>query len=361
MNNPETQPAAPWDILVHAWFALGKNTPPVQWPVLDTIGGAHVLYDGGVDGLACAAIDGSDGVRILRMHFYHNDDDIGTGWFRLADGKTTPCHRPALWPEVRKPPDGPSLEHRRPWQTLVSGDEVASGGDYSGEKPKSGLWWLRADGPVLVKEGLYRFPLAIPGTTQVVVKTAGEFWLDHPSLQVIDCVSGKTLTCQVPAGDWKPVYWETQRGCMLLEDMEPDERASSNDPAIAAENEVALALGFGLRPAKIPRLLWLDPHTGAVTPATGDPTPLRDLDRRPLQPVLGREGLVWATLPQHNGTRIGHYNPAQLSFTAVAQVDGLNFSSQECWVDEAGDRLLISQRGDLLMVPLAGLRLPIGK
>lgn len=358
MNNPQTRPASPWDILVHAWFALGEDTPPVQWPVLDTIVGARVLYDGGVDGLPCAAVDGSDGVRILRMHFYHNDDDTGTGWFRLADGKTTPCDRPTFWPEVRKPPGDPSLEHRRPWQTLVLGNEIVSGSVYSGEKSQSGLWWLRADGPVLVKEGLYRFPLAIPGTTQVVVKTAGKFWLDHPSLQVLDCVSGKTITCQVPVGDWKPVYWEAQRGRMLLEDMEPDERASSDDPAIAAEGEVALALGSGLRPAKKPRLLWLDPHTGAVTPATGDPTPLRDLDRRPLQPVLGREELVWAALPLRHGTRIGHYDPAQLTFTPVAQVDGLDFSSQECWVDEAGDRLLLSLRGDLLLIPLTKLRYP---
>lgn len=359
MNNPETQPASPWDILVHAWFALWKNIPPVQWPVLDTIVGARVLYDGGIEGFACTAVDGSDGIRIQRSHFYHNKDQTGTGWFRLEEVERKPCTVPSTWPIVREPTaDDPLLEHRRPWQTLVAGDEVATG--YSGrDDPGIGLWWLHAAGPVRLKKGLYRFPLAIPGTTQVIVKTAGEFWLDHPALQVIDCVTGAATTCaNLPAGDWKPIAWVAQRDCVLLEDLEPDGRAASNDPAIAAEGEVALALGGGLRPAAVPRLLWLDPRTGTCEPAKGDAEPLRRMYQRPLQPVAGSTDLVWAATSGRNATRIGHYRPSTLTFTALAQIDGLNFSSQECWVDEAGDRLLVTSRGDLLLIPLARLRLP---
>jgi len=363
MNNPQTQPASPWEILVHAWWELGKKTTPVQWPVLDTIVGARVLYDGGVDGLACAAVDGSDGVRILRRHFYHNDDPTGTGWFRLADGKTTPCDRPAQWPEVREPPKGYNISQRRGWQALVAGSEVVEGNPYGESKTQSGLWWLLPDNPTLFAAGMYRTPVAIPGTTTVLVEKAlGEYWSETTQFQVIDCHTGAATPCNnIPPGRWITLAWIAARNAFLLESWEPDGRATSDDPAIAAEGEVALALGGGLRPAQNSRLLWLDPHTGIVTPTTGDPTPLRDLDHRPLQPVLGREGLVWATLPLRHGTRIGHYDPAQLVFTPVAQVDGLDFSGEECWVDEADDRVLISLRGDLLLVPLAGLRLPAAK
>lgn len=363
MNNPQYLQASPWDQLVQAWSDLSDHiTPAVHWPALDTIVGARVLYDGGVDGLACVAVDGSDGVRIRLAHFHHRDDVTGTGWFRLTAGGRTTCDPPSTWPVEREPPSRLSLEHRRPWQTLVSGSEVATGSNYGEDERKTGLWWLRADGPVLLKKGLYRFPLAIPGTTQVVVKTAGQFWLDHPMMQVIDCATGAATDCaKIPAGDWKPLAWVAQRDRMLLEDMEPDGRAASNDPAIAAEGEVALALGDGQRPAAVPRLLWLDPRTGTCEPASGDPEPLRNQYQRPLQSVAGRADLVWAATTVRNATLVGHYQPGTLTFTPLARIERLDFSSQQCWIDEAGDRLLLTMHGDLLMIPLAGIRLTPAK
>lgn len=359
MNNPETRPASPWDILVHAWFALAEPTAPVIWPVLDTIPGARVLYDGGLQGLPCAAVDGSDGVRVLRRSWRRGEIVPGSGWYRLTDGMPTPCDPPPRWPVIRaEEPKDFHVSGRRGWQALVSGSEVVEGNPYGESRTQGGLWWLLPDKPVLIVAGMYRAPLAIPGTTTVLVeKVAGA--ADETVFAVVDCPTGKTSDCgALPPGNWKTLGWVAARQAFLLESWEPDARVGSSDPAIAAEGEAALALGGGLVPTRNSRLLWFDPRTGVATPTTGEAAPLRDLDHRPLQPVLGREELMWAALPTRHGTRIGHYDPAKLIFTAVAQIDGLDFSSQECWVDEAGDRLLLSLRGDLLSVPLARLRLP---
>lgn len=358
MNNPWALPASPWDRLVRCWERLAERPMAVRWPAVERLHG-RVLHDGRATGLPILAVDGDDGLRVQVR--WPGDRDRREEWCRwTGTGPGATCAAPASWPTLQEAPRELDVaEHLRSgWPALAEEGELVPAAAGARHEQR-GLWWLQSGTAArLVVRGTFAHPVhAPPSGLFVATRAIGTAWGGPWEVVLIDPARASATRCAaLSPGHWQPLAWLAARGAVLLEQMEDDGRAASGDAAVAAEGEVAARLGADQRPAEEPRLALLDPVAGTVAFAIGEPAPFRHQRRRPLQPVAGAPQTVWAALAGPAGTSMQRFDPVRLRGEAVALLPGLDFTSSQCWVDEAGRRLLLASRGDLLEVPLAAGR-----
>lgn len=356
MNNPQSLPASPWDLVVWRWRRLVEARPmAVRWPALDAIPGARVLHDCGRDPRAVAVAGAvvGEGLRLLTVPRHGWGEQARHVWWEwTAQGPAGPATAPAGWPPPppahRRVPD----HLRSGWRAMLDGAEIAP---LEVGSASCALVRLRPGSePEALVAGLYAHPIVADGTRLVVaVRALGGNWAGPQEVVVVDPAQGTAVPCATLAGArWRPLAWIPARSAVLLEREEEDGRADSADPAIAVEGRAARAAGHGARPLAGSRAALLDPRSGLVTWMEGEVRPFHDQDARPLQPVDGVPGLVWAAIPDDDGTALLRFDPAGLRGEEVAFFPGLTFRSSQCWFDAAGARLLVWRRGDLLELPL---------
>jgi hypothetical protein len=107
---------------------------------------------------------------------------------------------------------------------------------------------------------------------------------------------------------------------------------------------------------------FLDPETGAVTPAAGEVRPLAQQSFRPLQPT-GKPNEFWASLPDHdkNKTVVGTYDARLLRFKPVLKLPQIAFNSMDMWADDAEGKIYFVYNGHLLSIPFKTTPVPVAR
>jgi hypothetical protein len=221
--------------------------------------------------------------------------------------------------------------NERPARASASGFYVLAGN-------AGGLWKQSRGGKAvrLSGEGSYANPLVTPdGAWAVAAKTDSD-WARPNGVVRFDLRNNREYTVSLPpASQFEPVAYVAAHGKVLLRRARDDgDTKDSSGPAA-------------------PEFYLLDAATGRTQAISGLFEPLLQEATRPLQPT-GRPDEVWAAIPDRskNETRVGRYSLRDFSFHALLTVPHLTFDSFRMWVDEAGAKLLVVYKGQLLRMPL---------
>jgi hypothetical protein len=204
---------------------------------------------------------------------------------------------------------------------------------------RTGLWqFARGRSPRLVIEGNFLWPVITPDRKWALLAQCKDTWAEPNFAVRVDLNTGKSFRLDMPQADRiKPLSYVAERGAVLVVRFQESQHSNDRKPV----------------GPKTPEFWLVDASTGKAEIVHGEFAPLEDLGPRPLQ-VATKEGRFWAAIYRETekATDIGTYDPAEFAFSPVLSVPGLNFNSQQIWVDEAEHKAYISYKGQLLRLSM---------
>jgi hypothetical protein len=267
-------------------------------------------------------------------------------WVTLRNGRLISVSQPPTFPQDDPEKAVPErLEKQRRergndsqvWPLTVGGKTYR----VANWNHKDGLWlFQRGQDPKLVIEGRFAWPVITPDGNWALLAQSEKTWAE-PSLVVrVDLASGQSFGLDIPVADRViPLSFVAAHDRILV--------------VRRADHDIHDREPVG---PKIPEFWLVDASTGNAHVVQGEFSPLANVGERPLQVAAG-DGRFWAAIysETEGATEIGIYNPKLFGFSPVLIVPGLQFGSQQMWIDELEHKAYISYRGHLLRISMSEL------
>ena len=207
-----------------------------------------------------------------------------------------------------------------------------------------------------------REPIAAPATVKKNALAIGDITL-QPALSSSD---GRWIVGNRSPDETFACYDSQQKKWIPVADREIRTKAY---PLYYWEPHQVFLLGK-LSPARAPTSDWRGlSELQCFRPETGKLVPLEELQGvglltildkslwlqntpRPLQPVRGKQNVVWVAAPSENATRIGQFDLKTLRWRRFAYIPHLKFESKDIWIDENHDWVYIAYKAHLLRFDL---------
>jgi hypothetical protein len=270
----------------------------------------------------------------------------GFSWVALRDGHLKSASQPAVFPQddpERVVPEKIEKERKEGGEISPAWPLTAGGKTYrlAEWNNKTGLWqFARGQKPKLIIEGESHWPVITPDGKWALLAQCKDSWSEPNFVVRVDLTTGRSYRLDIPEADKiKPLAYVAARGGVLVvrfQDHDGNDRKPVGPEA--------------------PEFWVVDATTGKGGIVHGEFSPFEDIGSRPLQ-VAAKDGRSWAAIYREaaGATEIGMYNPADFTFTPILSVPGLNFGSQEMWIDEAEHKAYITYRGQLLRINMPEL------
>lgn len=209
----------------------------------------------------------------------------------------------------------------------------------AGNLGEGGLW-KKAPGQDAVRlsagEGVYANPVVTPDGLWVVAARADTDWGQPNDVVRFNLRTGREYRVPLaPAEQFEPVAYVATHGKVLLRRARDEGDGRDSDGPAA------------------PEYYLLDASTGRTELVSGTFEPLLQEGSRPLQPT-SQPDEFWVAVPDRtkNETQLGRYSTKDFTLRTLLVVPHIMFDSYEMWVDEAGAKLYVVYKGQLLRLPL---------
>jgi hypothetical protein len=263
-------------------------------------------------------------------------------WVGLRNGELIAADPPAAFPEDDPEKIVPEeLEKERKehgsgqpmWPLSVAGKAYRLAEWHE----KNGLWqFAHNQQPRLIAQDEFKWPVITPDGEWAFLAACKKTWAEPNFVVRINLNTGKSFRLKIAEADRiKPLTYIAARQRVLITRYGEGQHSDHRDPVGPAT----------------PEFLLVDPSTGEAEIVHGEFAPLEEPGARPLQPSTA-EGRFWAAIYREAemATEIGLYDPAQFAFIRVISVPGLDFSSDEMWVDEVARKAYIVYKHQTLRI-----------
>lgn len=208
---------------------------------------------------------------------------------------------------------------------------------------ETGLYKVIGGRATKIKDGLYANPLLTTNGKWIIVS---KFIEEEGSSPVrVNVATGR----EFPIGDEESylsgtVGYIPERDLVILEPYRDYHDYHEGEEYSGDVKRSAYDSGRGY--------FFLNPDTGALTPASGEIRPIVQQTFRGLQPT-GTPGEYWAALPRgESGTIFGIYNAKTLSLRPLVKLPKIIFDSTEMWVDKTEGKVYFAYAGHVLRMNL---------